>query len=305
MNQSNHPLAGVYAASVTPLHADFSPDHESLPELLKFLQQRGCHGVLLFGTTGEGPSFSPQERLALLQTALDQRPHLPGLRILFGAGTPSLDETIFLCRSAFDMGVDGVVVLPPYYFRKVAEDGLFEWFSLVLQRAVPTDGAFLGYHIPPVTGVPLSLDLLSRLKDAFPRSFAGIKDSSGDAQHASQLGARFGADLLVFNGSDKLFSLALEAGAAGCITAMANLCSPTLRQLWQAYQAGQQEPTLQEKLNTCRAVMDNYAPFPRFVKALLAARHGFPVWHVCPPLLPLSSEPLAQALAEWDAACGA
>jgi 4-hydroxy-tetrahydrodipicolinate synthase len=119
---------------------------------------------------------------------------------------------------------------------------LFAWFSQVIRRAVPTDGALLGYHIPSLSGVPLSLDLLANLKDAFPRQFAGLKDSSVDAEHARALGQRFGTDLLVFSGTDSLFSLALEQGAAGCITALANLRSPDLRKVWDAF-AGRNDPT--------------------------------------------------------------
>jgi len=110
----------------------------------------------LMGTTGEGPSFSADERLALLRAGLAVRQEHPDFRLLLGTGTPSLEETVQLTRAAFDLGVDGVVVLPPYYFRKVSDDGLFAWFSQVIQRAVPTNAALLGYHIPSLSGVPLS-----------------------------------------------------------------------------------------------------------------------------------------------------
>jgi 4-hydroxy-tetrahydrodipicolinate synthase len=117
-----------------------------------------------FGTTGEGPSFSPTERLEALRSALLVRQKHPQFRLLFGTGTPSLEETASLTRAAFDLGVDGVVVLPPYYFRKVSDDGLMAWFSQVIETAVPAGGALLGYHFPNMSGVPLSLDLPGRLK---------------------------------------------------------------------------------------------------------------------------------------------
>src|SRR5512147_2610790 len=192
-----HPLAGVYAAAVTPLDPDSDIDQAGLVSLLSFLAQRGCHGALLLGTTGEGPSFSPQEREVIFRAALQVRQAFPGFRLLAGTGTPSLEETVLLTSAAFDLGFNGVVVLPPYYFRNVSDDGLFAWFSQVLSRAVPEEGYLLGYHIPPVSGVPLSLDLLARLKDAFPDRFAGIKDSSADPDHALRLGERFGHSLLV------------------------------------------------------------------------------------------------------------
>src|SRR5512147_2372367 len=121
---SGHPLAGVYAAAVTPIRAsDSTLDHESVPVLLKFLASRGCHGALFFGTTGEGPSFSPAERVSLLRAVCSARDEIPGFRLLAGTGTPSLSETIDLTKLAFDFGFDGLVVLPPYYFRKATDNG--------------------------------------------------------------------------------------------------------------------------------------------------------------------------------------
>jgi len=280
-------LPGVYAAAVTPLRSDDTLDLEGIPVLLDFLAKRGCHGGLLLGTTGEGPSFAPEERLAMLRIATQVRQSHPDFRLLAGTGTPSLTETIALTKASFDLGMDGVVVLPPYYYRKVTDDGLFAWFAQVLSRAVPEGGALLGYHIPPVTGVPFSLDLLSRLKDAFPTRFAGIKDSSGDAVFARQLGERFGHELLVFTGNDRLFSQALESQASGCITAMANVISPLLRGVWDAFQNGLPASGIQEQLNAARDVMDRYPPAPPLLKALLAREYGLPAWVVRPPLMPL------------------
>jgi 4-hydroxy-tetrahydrodipicolinate synthase len=301
-------LNGVYAPALTPLQPDFSPALNDLPPFLSFLAGRGCHGALLMGTTGEGPSFAAAERLAVLRAALEVRQQRPDFRLLLGTGTPSLDETIQLTRAAFDLGADGVVVLPPYYFRKAGDDGLFAWFSQVLRRAVPPDGALLGYHIPSLTGVPLSLDLLARLKDAYPDRFAGIKDSSTDADHARSLGRRFGADLTVFSGTDSLFSLALENGASGCITALSNLLSPEARLVWDAFQVRSSDPSAparqaaaQTRLDGGRAVMDRYPPNPPLYKALLARLHPFSRWPVCPPLLPMPDELVESVLAEFQA----
>jgi len=118
---------------VTPLKNDSSLDLDSVPTLLNFLASRGCHGALFFGTTGEGPSFSPTERETLLRAVCEYRSAVPGFRLLAGTGTPSLSETIELTKLAFDLGYDGVVVLPPYYFRKATDEGLFNWFSEVIR----------------------------------------------------------------------------------------------------------------------------------------------------------------------------
>jgi 4-hydroxy-tetrahydrodipicolinate synthase len=290
-------LSGVYAAAVTPLKTDGATDIAAIEQLTDFLAGRGCHGLLFLGTTGEGPSFSPQERAQILQAASRARQSHPALHLLAGTGTPSLDETIGLTRLAFDLGFEGVVVLPPYYFRKVSDDGLFNWYDILLRKAVPSGGFLLGYHIPPITGVGFSLELLARLKDAHPASFAGIKDSSGDADFARQLGQRFGEELFVLTGNDRLLSLALQNHAAGCITAMANLYSPTLRQVWDAFQDGSDATDTQELLSSARTILDNYPPMPPLLKALLHHRYHLPLWPVKPPLLPLPEERVPAILA--------
>ncbi|GAB4503929.1 MAG: dihydrodipicolinate synthase family protein [Anaerolineales bacterium] len=295
---TDHPLAGVYAAAVTPLTCASTPDLEAVPVLLAFLAGRGCHGALLFGTTGEGPSFSLSERREIWQAALQIRQVHPDFHLLAGCGTPSLSESIELTRAAFDLGYDAAVVLPPYYFRSAPEDGLFDWFSTLIRQAVPSDGSLLGYHIPGMTGVGFSLELLNRLKDTFPRQFAGIKDSSHDARFAAILGETFGDDLLVFSGTDSYFSLALQNHAAGCITAPANLLSPDLRIVYDTFCQGQDTSAVQTILTARRQVLEKYLPFPPLIKALLARIHGFPRWPVRPPLIEIDEVLLRQAAAE-------
>jgi 4-hydroxy-tetrahydrodipicolinate synthase len=286
---SQHPLAGVYAAAVTPLR-DSALDLDSVPPLLTFLASRGCHGAVLFGTTGEGPSFSPAERETLMRCACDAREGMPDFRLIAGTGTPSLSETIELTRLAFDLGFDGVLVVPPYYFRKASDNGLFLWFSELIQKAVPSDGFLLGYHFPNVAGIGFSLDLLARLKDNFPVQFAGIKDSSHDADLARRLGERFGADLAVLTGTDSYLELAMQNKAVGCITAPANILSPDLRQVWDSISEGKNSAEAQTRVKRQRDILDKYPPFPPTLKALLHRLHGLPRWSVRPPLESISSE---------------
>jgi len=294
-------LRGVYAAALTPLKADGSPDLAALPVFLDFLARRGCHGALLLGTTGEGPSFATNERLAIFEAALIVRQEHPDFNLLAGTGTPSVVETAALTKAAFDIGMDGVVVLPPYYYRMADDDGLFAWFKQVIESSVPSGGALLGYHIPSVSGVALSLDLVGRLKDAFPDRFAGIKDSSSDPEHASQAGQRFGKDLVVLNGNDSLLTHALRSNAAGCITAMTNLFSPFARKVYDAFTDGLADPASQAHLNACREVMNRYPPAPPLLKALINRQHGFPKWPVRPPLSPLPETILDQAVESLEA----
>ena len=293
-----HPLSGIYAAAVTPLKADSNLDLEAVPAFLRLLAARGCHGVLLFGTTGEGPSFSPKERETLLRSVRVYRQQIPGFRLLAGTGTPSLSETIDLTKLAFDIGYDGVVVLPPYYFRKATDQGLFKWFSELIHKAVPTDKYLLGYHIPGMTGVGFSLDLLARLKDAFPIQFAGIKDSSHNESFAIELGQRFGKDLLVLNGTDSLLHHALENHAQGAITAPANLISADLREIWDLYQQGKDPSKVQARVTEQRHILEKYMPFPTVLKSLLPRLFDLPRWSVKPPLEEMDEAKVEQALKE-------
>jgi 4-hydroxy-tetrahydrodipicolinate synthase len=295
---SQHPLAGVYAAAVTPLrpvdqdgNTDPSPlDLESVPALARFLASRGCHGIVLFGTTGEGPSFSPGERESLMRAACMARDELPGFRLIAGTGTPSLSETIELTRLAFDLGYDAALVVPPYYFRNATDEGLFNWFSELIRRAVPSDKYILGYHFPRVAGIGFSIDLLARLKDAFPGQFAGIKDSSHDAGLARTLGEKFGPDLVVLTGTDTYLQVAMQNQAAGCITAPANILSPGLREIWDGMRAGLDVSEAQARVDQQRHILEKYPPFPAALKAILHRLHGFPRWPVRPPLVDLAPE---------------
>ncbi|MBK8618667.1 MAG: dihydrodipicolinate synthase family protein [Anaerolineales bacterium] len=295
-----HPLAGVYAAAVTPLKHDSTLDLETVPVYLRFLAAHGCHGALFFGTTGEGPSFSPKEREILFRSVRVYRQQIQGFRLLAGTGTPSLSESIDLTKLAFDIGFDGVVVLPPYYFRKATDEGLFNWFSELITKAVPANKYLLGYHIPSTAGVGFSLDLIARLKNAFPSQFAGIKDSSHDEAYTASLGQRFGKDLLVLNGTDSHFHHALKNNAQGAITAAANLISDDLREIWDLYQEGSDPTEIQARVTEKRHILEKYSPFPPTLKALLHRMHDLPRWAVKPPLEELNERNLEEVLKEFS-----
>ena len=283
-------ISGVFAASITPLNQDFSPDLESLPLYLNHLAERGCHGALILGTTGEGPSFSPEQRVAIFKSALQVRQNWPEFRLLAGTGTPSLEETCKLTRKAFDIGMDGVVILPPFYFRNVGDAGLLSWFLEILHTSVPPGGITLIYHIPALTGISLSIDLISRLHDSASDKFIGLKDSSGDKAFSAQLGDHFGDELCIFTGNDRLFTEALNNHAAGCITALANLISPDLNELWTAKQTQATADHIQMKISDFREICEQFQPFPPLIKFLVNKYFNFPRWPVCPPLVDLQKD---------------
>jgi 4-hydroxy-tetrahydrodipicolinate synthase len=236
-----------------------------------------------------------------MHCAREARESIPGFRLIAGTGTPSLSETIDLTKLAFDLGFDGALVVPPYYFRKATDNGLFLWFSEVIRNAVPSDGFLLGYHFPNVAGIGFSIELLARLKDSFPSQFAGIKDSSHDADLARDLGQRFGSDLVVLTGTDSYLQLAMQNKAAGCITAPANILSPDLREVWEAMNQGNDSTEAQARVKAQRDILDKYPPFPPTLKALLQRLHGFPRWSVRPPLESISREMEERVVQEFEA----
>jgi 4-hydroxy-tetrahydrodipicolinate synthase len=278
-----HPLSGIYSAAVTPLTSKGEPDLAAIPTLLDFLAARGCHGALLLGTTGEGPSFSSKERIAVWQAAAAWRKANPAFRLLAGTGTPSLAETRDLNRAAFDLGFEAVLVLPPFFFRNASEDGLFDWYAQLFESSVPAGKFLLGYHIPAVSGVALPLSLLQRLSSVFPDKFGGLKDSSGSLESAVSYAEGL-AGKAVLVGNDKLLAPGMAAGAAGAITALANLRSPELRTIYDAHISNKPTAVLQAALDPIRAAMDAMAPAPAYLKALLHAQHGLPLWPVRRPL---------------------
>lgn len=277
-------IKGILAASITPLKEDYSPDLDAIPEYLKFLAGRGCNGALLLGTTGEGPSFSFQQRIAVMNAAGKVKEEHPDFVLLAGTSTPSLDETINLTKAAYEIGMDGTLVLPPYYFRSAGSAGLLEWFNQVVKNSVPDGGKFYLYHIPGLSGIGLSMNMIEQLVDSNPRKFSGLKDSSGDLDYARKLGKRFGYELEVFTGNDRLLAYALDQHASGCITALANLIAPDLRELWNEHEAGNSTQIWQNNIDTYREISERFQPFPPLIKLLLHQTFKFPHWPVCPPL---------------------
>lgn len=293
----HQPISGVFAAAVTPLKPSAATDLDAIPGLLEFLAKRGCHGALLLGTTGEGPSFSFDERVAIWRAAAAGKPK--DFILMAGTGTPSLVETVALNRTAFDLGYDAVVTLPPYFFRTASEDGLFAWFSQVITESVPENRWLLGYHIPAVSGVALPASLLQRLNAAFPTRFGGLKDSSGDFESAkAYVAALPGKSVLV--GNDKLMAPGLAAGAEGCITALANTRSPELRAIYDAHSRGEDVSELQAALDPIRSAMDAMPSAPAYLKALLHAQHNLPLWPVRAPLQAFTPDRTQQALSALE-----
>lgn len=261
MNQN---IEGTYAAVITPFGNDTKPVLDELVGHLHHLKKKGCDGVLVCGTTGEGTSMSVPERKMVLKAAVEAN---TGLHIFAGTGAASIEDAIDLTQSAFDSGVSGVVVLPPFFFRELQFEGICDFYSILLTRAVPTEGSLLLYHNPIATNTFVSLDLLKWLSDRFPQQVVGIKDSSNDLSHTRQLCSEF-PHLSVFVGDDRLLAPARLSGAAGAITGLANIFADLLKDAWQAVRETADTENAQQRLSAAHAMLDG---LPRIaaIKTLL------------------------------------
>ena len=268
--------------------------------MLDFLADRGCQGALLSGTTGEGPSFSLKERLSLWEAASAWRKRMPEFRLLAGTGTPSLSETKDLTQAAFQLGFNAAVVLPPFFFRNASEEGLLAWYAELIEGCVPNGKFLLGYHIPAVSRVSLSLSLLQRLATAYPARFGGLKDSSGSLDSAVAYSAGLPGKA-VFVGNDKLLTSGLAAGAAGCITALANLRSRELRAIYDGFRRGEATSEPQAAIDLMRTAMDAMPPAPAYIKAVLHAQHNLKRWAVRLPLQDFTPAQTAAAVQQIQA----
>ena len=277
--------AGIWAPAVTPLDQDLAPEPERFAAHVRWLLDNGCHGVAVFGTTGEATSFSVDERIALLDAALEAG--IPAERLMIGTGCCALTDSVRLTRHAVESGCNRVLMLPPFYYKGASDEALAASYEAVIER-VGHDGleVFL-YHFPRLSGVPITVGLVERLL-ASPHAAAikGIKDSSGDAEGTRAFIAQF-PGLAVFPGTEALLLTGLEAGGAGCITASANVNAPAIRRVYDAWGAGSAETAgLQEIISAQRAALQSQ-PLISTLKRILAQAHGDPAWLAMrPPLLP-------------------
>jgi 4-hydroxy-tetrahydrodipicolinate synthase len=285
MTIDNTKFSGLYCAIVTPLTGG-RLDLARFQTHIRTLMTDGCNGVLVAGTTGEGSSLSFEEKCELITAA---RQVDPALVVMAGTGCASLPDTIHTTRRAYELGADAVLIVPPYFFRDVTVQGLKEYYRIVFEEAVPdTGGAFI-YHIPQVSGIPISHALLEYLIERFGDRVAGIKDSEGNRAGLVSFCQRF-PNLRIFAGLDDLLLDGLKAGGAGYITAEANLLAATARQLYEGFQAGEDVQHLQDLLIKAR-VMLPHVSFPAALKGLLALRYNDLTWvEVRPPLVPMSPD---------------
>ena len=280
---STNKLAGVLAPVITPFDARFVVDAKRLIAHCQWLLERDV-GLSPFGSSSEGNSLSVEEKIDLLEQLVDAG--LPPSRMMPGTGCCALTDTIRLTRRAVELGCAGVLMLPPFFYKGLTDDDLYGYFSEVIESiADPRLNIYL-YHIPQVSGVPITLTLIERLLKDFPETIAGMKDSSGDWQNMRAVLENFqpqGFDM--FSGQDDYLLATLRLQGKGCILGSANFNPRQSVSLCRDF-SGEDAQRRQEALSAVWAVIQSYPVFPA-MKAAVAAVTGDREW--CRPRPPLSA----------------
>ena len=280
-------MRGVVAPILTPFNDDLSIATDLYVDHAHRLFGDGCAAIAPFGTTGEALSVGIDERIAAIAALVESG--IDPARMIPGTGLTSIADTARLSRACLDMGCAAVMTLPPFYFKGVSEDGLYDYFA-ALVAAIGDDARVFLYHIPPIAVVGVPPALTRRLHADFPRQIVGIKDSSGDWDNTKALLDIDG--LIVYPGSELPLLEALELGAPGCISATANLNAAAIAAVVDAFDAGDigRARSLQERVREFRLAVQEYAPIPA-QKRLLAKASGDARWaNVRPPLTAMPDE---------------
>ncbi|ONG46839.1 dihydrodipicolinate synthase family protein [Pseudoroseomonas deserti] len=289
--------SGVFSAALTPLDAQLNPDHAAFAEHAKWLLAEGCDGIAMLGTTGEANSFSVAERQALLEATVAAG--VAPEKLLPGTGVAAFTETVALTKHALSCGVTTVVMLPPFYYKGVSDDGVFAAYSEILQRIGDSRLRVVLYHIPQMSAVPISHAVIERLLAAFPETIVGIKDSAGELANMEAMVEKF-PGFSVLAGADPLLLPLRRKGGAGCITATSNLVARDLAFVYAHADDAAKAAEVDAAQARIVAARNKASKYPQMasLKAMTAHRTGQASWmRLRPPLLPLT-EAQAQELAQ-------
>ena len=285
------PASGVWCAVLTPLQADLSIDNVRLAQHARALLDNGCHGIGLFGTTGEANTFSVEERMATLESLLSDG--LSPSTLMVGTGCCAFNDTVSLTRHAIEHGVKKILMLPPFYYKNVADVGLFRSFAQVIDRVARDDLELYLYHFPAQSQTPISANLIDLLCEEFPGTIAGVKDSSSDLEHTLKLASQF-PQIAIFPGNETHLLATLENGCAGCISGIANANPQSTRKIFDSCLSGDLSVyMLQEQALAIREVFGRY-PLISALKQHAAWSSGDDAWlRLRPPLTPLDNKAAA------------
>lgn len=278
-------IKGVLAPVCTPFKTDLSPDANRFVAQCKWMLSQGS-GLAVFGTNSEANSLSANERIALLDALLASG--IDPTRMMPGTGCCALTDTVRLTEHAVKAGCAGVLMLPPFYYKDVTEDGLYRSFAEVIERVGDARLKVYLYHIPPVAVVGITPKLVERLMKAYPTAIAGMKDSSGDWNNTKvflDAFAKSGFDMFV--GSESFLLANMRNGGAGCISATANVNPAAIDKLYREWKNADADAQ-QEALNAVRKTTGQYIMIPA-LKAVIAHWAKDPEWvTVRPPLVELT-----------------
>lgn len=293
-------IRGVLSPVITPFKADLSPDAERFVRHCKWLLQNGCSGLAIFGTNSEANSLSVEEKLTLLAALIHAG--VPGSALMPGTGHCALPATVRLTANALKMGCAGVLMLPPFYYKGVTDEGLYRYFSEVIERVGDERLRIYLYHIPPVSQVPITLKLIGRLLSKYPGIVAGAKDSSGDWSNTKAMLDEFGkSGFDVFAGSEAFLLDNLRHGGVGCITATGNVNPGPIDNVYRNWRSADADQ-LQAGIGATRNIMQKYPMIPA-LKAVVAHFGNDPQWRtVRPPLVELDKAQEAALIPELKGA---
>jgi 4-hydroxy-tetrahydrodipicolinate synthase len=280
-------LKGIFSPVLTPFNEDYSPDADRFVRHCRWLVDQDV-GLAVFGTNSEANSLGVQEKRGLLDTLLSAG--VPPERMMPGTGSCALPEAIEMTRHAVQAGCGGVLMLPPFYYKGVSDEGIFRYFATIADAVADSRLRIYLYHIPPVSQVPISLGLIERLLKAYPGTIAGVKDSSGNWDNTAAMLKQFqphGFD--VFAGSENFLLANMRGGGAGCITATGNVNPGPIVQLYKTWRDADADEQ-QQRLDATRAAFAQFTLIPA-MKAAIAWKSGREDWRVVrPPLVELNSE---------------
>ena len=291
-------FGGVNAAVLTAMNADLSIDVDRMTAHSHWLLANGCDNLAILGTTGEANSLGISERIAVMEGMIALG--IPAAKLLPGTGTTALTDTVLLTRRAAELGCRGALLLPPFYYKSPSDDGLFAYFSEVIQRTGGDIKIYL-YHFPQQAVVGFGIALIGRLLAAFPGVVKGVKDSSGDYANTKAYADHFAKDgFEVYAGDDSLLRPMLQVGGAGCITAAANVNCSIGAEVYANWGNAAGEAAQLVLTATRKAVTS--VPLIPGLKALVARNTADPRWTaIRPPHLSLSASHEAALFAAFDA----
>ena len=287
-------LAGLWPPVATPFGRDGHVDEARLVRHSRRLLDDGAHGLAVLGTTSEANSLSLDERRRVIDAHVAAG--IEPARLMPGTGACSIEDAVALTRHAGEVGAAAVLLLPPFYYKNATDDGLYAFVSTLIERIGDKVPRIMLYHIPQMAGLGWSIELIGRLRAGYPGIIAGIKDSAGNPDHTLALIDAF-PKFAVFPGAEVYLRRALEAGAAGCISASANINASGIRRLFDHWKDADAEER-QAELNAVRKAVESRGMIPS-LKAVLAERYRDPAWlAIRPPLLPIREQARTELLAD-------